>query len=980
MISIFTAVLLLCFYGLCQYLIARWGESHSAVAEKVKSSATTYSLSLAVFCTSWTYYGNIGQASSQGIHHISLYLGSTITFVFFTPILKKMVRIKLAYHSTSIADFISTRYNNSQLLAAIITILCLVGITPYISIQLKSIITTFHFLVRTSADKQSHFFSQLDIIVVLLMIMFTIVFGVRRLDPTERHPGMMVALASESLLKIIAFLGAGLLICFVLFNGFDDIINIVSQKGILDERFDVFSQPSEISSWLTSMVLGAIGIIALPRQFHVGIVECSDEKVLDRARWMFPLYLFVINLMVIPIAMVGVILLPIDSQADLMLLEIPVLHGNTGVAAMVFIGGFAASTGMIMVSAMTLSTMATNHIVLPVIEYIPRIQFLRRYLLYTRWVVVGLILFLSLFYYRVIGDSELIVKIGLISFVAIAQLMPSLIGGLLWKKGNLYGALTGLIGGTIIWFYTSMLPSVIRSGWLETNLLSEGLFSQSWLKPEELLGLQISSAIGHSLFWSLFVNICLYILVSEWHKITDKEVISHTHKFMTVGEGGVNTKLSSKNVIPNIILEKKLKLLVQLLIRYIPQDKAFDKIALCCQQCHLSKEQSIDVIQLSQLKTQVTNVLAGIIGMAAANRAVQTIELFNRDEQELLSASYSEILAKSQMSPDELIAKVDFYQEKQNLLQNHADLQENTILQLKSEKKQTYEAKKELKELNEDLEQRVTQRTQELTTANNELISALDELKRTELKLVEADKMASLGGLVAGVAHEINTPVGVVLTAITSLQAKYLQFKQLYDEQKISKNDMQHFLENVDEIGNISLRNIKRAVALVESFKQVAVDQTSEERRLFNMSEYIQHILLSLKSKIKKTSITVTVDCQKDLVINSYPGAISQILSNFIINSILHAFEEGQSGNIVISAHRIEGNLHLDYSDDGKGLSKDERANIFEPFYTTKRGAGGSGLGAHIAYNLVTQLLQGDISIDTGEKNGLMIQMKFPVS
>ncbi|MCP4322576.1 MAG: hypothetical protein GY787_12170, partial [Alteromonadales bacterium] len=573
MLSVSNAILLLIFYGIALYLIARWGQSKSPQAEKVRQSATTYSLSLAVYCTSWTYYGNVGQASEQGIHHVSLYLGSTLTLILFTPILKKMVRIKNVYHSTSIADFISTRYNSSPHLAALISLLCLVGITPYISIQLKSVITTFSLLVNTqSAD--SVLMSQLDLFIVFIMAIFTIAFGVRRLDPTERHPGMMVALAAESLFKLFAFLGAGFLICFIMFDGFNDIITTVINSVETDSRFETFSKPPATIDWFTSMALGMIGILALPRQFHVGIVECSDLNMLNRARWLFPLYLFAINFLVLPIAMAGMILLPDSNSADLILLQIPVLEGQTVIASLVFLGGFAASTGMIMISAMTLSTMATNHLLLPIIEKVVLLQFLRRYLLYTRWAVVFFILFLSLYYYRVIGDSELIVKIGSISFVAVAQLLPALIGGLMWNKGNFFGAMVGILVGTVIWFFTLMLPSVIRSGWLQTDLLEHGLFGLSWLNPEQLFGLHIDSTIGHSLIWSLSLNLIIYILVSNAYKVTNQDHINHAQKVMEIGRGIESIKPKAKNLSADILLADKSKLLLQLFLRYLPAEQA----------------------------------------------------------------------------------------------------------------------------------------------------------------------------------------------------------------------------------------------------------------------------------------------------------------------------------------------------------------------------------------------------------------------
>ena len=319
-----------------------------------------------------------------------------------------MVILKNEFHSTSIADFISVRYNRSQSLAAFISFLCLVGIVPYLTIQLKSVITSFKVLVPGSPE-QDVIFEYFDIFVVLMMAFFTIFFGVRHLDPTEKHPGMMVALAFESLFKLFALLLGAFWICYVMNDGVGDLFdNFAHQSNI------TFAAPST-SSWLSYMAIGALGIITLPRQFHVGVVECSEPKFLDRAKWLFPLYLFLINLMALPVALAGFKKPELLEQADLLLLTLPLSDNTSLVSSIVFLGGFAAATGMIMISAMTLSTMLSNHLVVPVFIRLGLTKLIKKYLLQVRWLLVLFILFLSLFYYRAIGDSELIIKIGSIS-------------------------------------------------------------------------------------------------------------------------------------------------------------------------------------------------------------------------------------------------------------------------------------------------------------------------------------------------------------------------------------------------------------------------------------------------------------------------------------------------------------------------------------------------------------------------------------
>jgi signal transduction histidine kinase len=595
--------------------------------------------------------------------------------------------------------------------------------------------------------------------------------------------------------------------------------------------------------------------------------------------------------------------------------------------------------------------------------------------------VVVSLLILSLFYFRRIGESEVIVKIGSISFVAMAQLLPAMIGGMFWKKGTLKGAFTAILVGMSVWFYTSMLPSIIRSDWIDTNILQEGLFQLVWLKPEQLFGSTITTAVGHSMFWSLLANLGIYILVSSLGKNTDSDELKHNQNFINVGRGKTqNSQRLTSSLTRDIALDLKLKKIDNLLAEYLSDHERDEKISLCITRSNLERTPYINILELAKLKAQSTSILAGIIGMATANKVIKTIELIDKNEQILLSSCYSDLLVKAQLSPDDLLEKIDFHQEKQYLLENHAEQQQFTIQKLQDEQEQTSQAKLALKLLNEDLEQRVGERTEQLTQANDDLTDAMFALKNTQTQLVEAEKMASLGGLVAGISHEINTPIGIVLTAVSSLQAETKNINYLYQESKITKKSMEHYLKYAKEACTISENNIRRAVDLVASFKQVAVDQTHEEKRSFLVKEYIDDILLSLRPTLRKTQLSVDVHCDDQLQINSFPGAFSQILSNLIINSLIHAYVPDQQGRISINITKTEDMLEFLYSDDGIGISPQGKLNIFEPFYTTKRGSGGTGLGAHIIYNIVTQQLKGEIVLDDSIEKGLGFIIKLPLT
>lgn len=262
--------------------------------------------------------------------------------------------------------------------------------------------------------------------------------------------------------------------------------------------------------------------------------------------------------------------------------------------------------------------------------------------------------------------------------------------------------------------------------------------------------------------------------------------------------------------------------------------------------------------------------------------------------------------------------------------------------------------------------------------ANVELGNALESLRATQTQLVQSEKMASLGALVAGIAHEINTPIGIGVTAASTLQARAAQFKQKYDKNELTRTELERFVGIANESGDIIMNNLTRAADLIQSFKRIAVDQTNDERREFNLKHYIGEVLQSLGPTLKRAGHSITVTCSETFRLYSYPGVIAQILTNFVNNSLLHAFDAGEKGRISIEAQLDNDHVALRCSDDGKGIPAEYLSRIFDPFFTTKRGSGGTGLGLHIVYNLVTKTLGGTINAESVPGQGLAITIRFP--
>ncbi len=509
------------------FAIAYWAERRVERGRSVIAQPTVYALSLAVYCTAWTFYGSVGQAAETGIGFLPIYLGPTLSALLWASVLLKMIRISKSARITSIADFIASRYGKSQLLGGLVTLIAVLGVIPYIALQLKAVSWSFEILrhypqVRMPETTALPLWHDSAFAVALLLAAFAILFGTRQLDVSERHEGLVAAIAFESLVKLFAFLALGVFVTLELMapDGLS-LETLVSDPALAQRLAPVLSpRLPPLYDWFAVNLLAGLAIILLPRQFQVAVVENSDERHLRRAIWLFPLYLWLINLFVIPIALAGLSIFPDGSTAaDTFMLTVPMAMKRPDLALLVFIGGLSASTGMVIVETVALSTMVSNDLVLPLLmrlwpRHQPRAHLGQLLLMIRRLAILG-ILVLSYLYYRLAGEAYALVNIGLISFVAVAQFAPPLIGGLYWRGGTREGALAGLLVGFLIWVYTLLLPSFAKSGWLPPAFMDSGIGGLAFLAPQALFGLEGWNPITHGLFWSLTANLLMFIGVSS---------------------------------------------------------------------------------------------------------------------------------------------------------------------------------------------------------------------------------------------------------------------------------------------------------------------------------------------------------------------------------------------------------------------------------------------------------------------------------
>lgn len=508
-------------YILLLFAIASYGDRKQRRVFHGRGRPFIYALSLSVYCTSWTFYGSVGGASRNGIEFLTIYIGPMLVFALGYPLLRRIIRLAKTESITSIADFIGARYGKNQSVAAVATIIAVIGIIPYIALQLKAVslsVTTMIGPLLSPGDTLIPVFDDITLLIALGMAVFTWLFGTRHIDATEHQEGLMLAIAAEAVVKLLAFLAVGIWVTYALYDGPFDLVRAISGAP---EIAQVFEQPINYGNWLVMIILSSFAVILLPRQFHVTVTENNSESELRRAVWLFPAYLILINLFVVPIAAAGLLRFGQDINPDTFVLALPIDGGQNWLALFAFIGGLSAATAMVIVATVALAIMISNDIVVPLIlrrrsgDELVAIggKDMSRHLLNIRRMAIFVILLLAYAYYRVAGDTAALVSIGLLSFAAIAQFGPAFIGALVWRRATARGAIAGMIAGFSCWAYTLLLPTFAESGLISATILETGPLGIGFLKPQSLAGLELDPFI-HGTVWSVGFNLVFFVFAS----------------------------------------------------------------------------------------------------------------------------------------------------------------------------------------------------------------------------------------------------------------------------------------------------------------------------------------------------------------------------------------------------------------------------------------------------------------------------------
>ena len=680
----------LCYLGTL-FAIAYYADWRSDRGKSIISNPYIYTLSIAVYCTAWTFYGSVGRAAETGIGFMPIYLGPTLMAALWWFLLRKIIRIAKVYRITSIADFLASRYGKSSLIGGLVTIIAVVGIMPYISLQLKAVSTSYTVMLHYPdlamiEEHKTSLWNDNAFSVAMIMAALSILFGTRHIDATERHEGMVAAIAFESMVKLLAFSAAGIFITFIMFDGPVDLFDWAIRYPETSRLMQLEVLPGGYTNWFTLIFLSMMAIMFLPRQFQVLVVENVNEEHIRKAAWLFPIYLLAINIFVLPIAFAGMLMFPEGHVApDIFVLALPLTEGQDILALFIYLGGLSAATGMVIVATIALSTMVCNDLVMPVLLRMLDIQQvdLGRVLLFIRRFSIVAVLLLGYLYYRFIGESYTLVTMGLVSFAAAAQFSPAILFGIFWKDASRRAAVSGLLAGFLVWFYTLLLPSFAKSGWLPLSFLEYGPFGIEQLRPYQLFGLNMFDPITHAVFWSMLVNAGLLVIISLLDRQNTMDRIQAS-LFVDVYRHSGGTQLWKGKAM---ITELK-----GLLARFIGPGQSERAFA------NYSRSHNIDFTKDMQADAELVEfaerLLSGAIGAASARVMV------------------SSVVEGEEISTEGVMKIID---ETSQVLEYSHQLEEKSI-ELEAATKELQEANKRLKELDRLKDEFVSTVSHELRT------------------------------------------------------------------------------------------------------------------------------------------------------------------------------------------------------------------------------------------------------------------------
>ncbi len=971
------------------FAIAWTGDRFAAAGRSPVPRSLIYSLSLGVYCTSWAFYGTVGQSASLGWPLPPTYVGTIVLFLLFAGLLDKLIRVSRRERITSVADFVAARYGRDRSLAVVVTLVASCGAIPYFALQLKAIEQSFGALTVGPAALGG----DTALYIAAALALFAMLFGTRQVDATEHHPGLMLVIAFESLVKLVAFMAVGLFVTFGLFDGFGDLsARLAAQPELAASR----GEPSATAHYLALTVLGFFAIFCLPRQFHVAVVENGGPQDLRLARWLFPIYLVAISIFILPIANAGLVMGA--GNADLFVLTLPLAAGQEGLALFAFLGGLSAATGMVIVSAVALSTMFSNEIALPMLMRLsPRLREQRDLtgvLLGVRRIAIVALLGLGWLYYRGIARNDALASIGEIALAAVALFGPAVIAGLYWRRASRFGALASIAVGFVLWCWTLLLPTLAQAGIVTSSIVSAGPFGIDWLRPTGMLGIDGLHLLAHGLLWSLG-GATLALVSASWlssrsllerlqgasfvdaqqpgasdaaanaHALSVRELQALVARF--VGDARAVAHFSDIGAASSEAratveqLDATQRLLASVVGASSAQrllDAAAAGRALAIEDVVTMMDSASQALQFSGelLHSTLENVSQGIsvvdseLRLVAWNR--RYLELFEYPEgtarvgrpiEELLRFNAQ----REQLGPgdpEELVTRRLAHLRRGTSYTYQRERPDGSVLEIRgnpmpgggfvtsyTDVTEYKRAEAALKEANESLEQRVHERTRALSAMNDELLDAKAEAERANVGKTR---------FLAAAGHDLMQPLNAA-----GLFAGALAQKSQGTDQRALLADLESCLHSAEslisdllDISRLDTRVIAHEVADIPLDE--ILDGLDAEFRMAAEQR-------GLKLKVRRTRLAVRSDRK----------LLRRVLQNFIANALRYS----EAGQVLVGVRRRKDSVRIEVWDTGIGIAPDQHQRVFEEFFRGQRrrdadDAGGFGLGLAIAERIARVL------------------------
>ncbi len=987
------------------FWLANWGDKTTPWAKYISHHPFVYALAIGIYCTSWTYYGSVGTAASDGWHYLPILLGPILLFVFFQGFLRKLVLVSKKQNITTIADFISARYGKRQLTAILVTFIALMATIPYIALQLKALSSSFILLSGDSKISGP----VLALGGALIMAVFAIFFGTRKVDVTEYRSGLMLAVAFESLVKLIALVFVAGLALYTFYS--------LPQSVSLDTVWQHWRNSQVLSfGFIGQTLMAAAAIICLPRQFHVTVVDNQDIRHLRTARWAFPLYLLLIALMIIPIASAAIMPeIGHGHSADSFVLALPLSSGHSVLTTFVFIGGLSAATAMIVVATLTLSTMISNDVVLPLLlkrkfrrshintSYRSRILLVRRF-------TIGAILLLSYLYQQFFGHGETLASMGLVAFSLVTQLLPAIVGGLYWRKGHAYGVYAGLTAGVVCWTLFLLIPILSATTALDSGA-QQNLITQGTLI-------------------ALFANICCYISFSlgAQERLIDR---IQAAAFVNPMEQLNFAKRLNKNVDATVY---DFKVLLQ---TFLGAQRSTQVLA------HYSLSEDIDdnnAQPSNEFIAYCERALTGVLGASSAQALIQTVasgkrlafeEVVNffdettqalRFNQNLLFTSlenlsqgisvvdkdlnlvawnkrYAQMFGypdgflqqgqpieevirynamRGECGPGEIEQHVEkrvrhlrngtphhFIRHRRNaqvfeMIGN--PLPDGGFVTSFSDITAHMETQNALEEINMDLENRIEARTQEVRAMNQDLKAQIASREQIEQALKAAKLEAehandSKTRFLALASHDILQPLNAARLYLASM-----------DEQELSAHNANSLAKLGDSLD--STVHLMSALLDIAKLDQGAMSPTP---RHFHIDDILTPLVNEYAILCADKGLKLTLRSSNE-VVHSDTTYLRRIIQNLVSNAVKYT----PSGKVLVACRRRKHHLSIEVWDTGLGISDHEQKKIFDDFYRVESGDNkGVGLGLGVVKRMA-ELLSHPLTMRSQFGKGSCFKVEVP--